>query len=81
LKIIINIDVPELAPAIAFYTAALGLTRARWRPAPGRKLPAFTGEVRAASASAILSATASASSSSTAAKPTRTDTAGRGSIP
>jgi predicted enzyme related to lactoylglutathione lyase len=29
LKIIINIDVPELTPAIAFYTAALGLTHSR----------------------------------------------------
>ena len=29
MKIIINIDVPELAPAIAFYTAALGLTHSR----------------------------------------------------
>jgi predicted enzyme related to lactoylglutathione lyase len=29
LKIIINIDVPELPPAIAFYTAALGLTHSR----------------------------------------------------
>jgi predicted enzyme related to lactoylglutathione lyase len=28
-RILINIDVPELAPAIAFYTAALGLTHAR----------------------------------------------------
>jgi predicted enzyme related to lactoylglutathione lyase len=28
-RLIINIDVPELAPAIAFYTAALGLTHAR----------------------------------------------------
>jgi predicted enzyme related to lactoylglutathione lyase len=28
-RIIINIDVPELAPAIAFYTAALGLTHSR----------------------------------------------------
>ena len=28
-RIIINIDVPELAPAIAFYTAALGLTHTR----------------------------------------------------
>jgi predicted enzyme related to lactoylglutathione lyase len=28
-KIIINIDVPELLPAIAFYTAALGLTHSR----------------------------------------------------
>jgi predicted enzyme related to lactoylglutathione lyase len=28
-RIIVNIDVPELAPAIAFYTAALGLTHAR----------------------------------------------------
>jgi len=28
-KIIINIDVPELAPAVAFYTAALGLTHSR----------------------------------------------------
>jgi predicted lactoylglutathione lyase len=27
--IIINIDVPELAPAIRFYTAALGLTHCR----------------------------------------------------
>jgi predicted enzyme related to lactoylglutathione lyase len=29
MKIIINIDVPELTPAIAFYTAALGLTHSR----------------------------------------------------
>jgi uncharacterized glyoxalase superfamily protein PhnB len=29
MKLIINIDVPELAPAIAFYTAALGLTHTR----------------------------------------------------
>jgi predicted enzyme related to lactoylglutathione lyase len=29
LRVIINIDVPELAPAIAFYTAALGLIHAR----------------------------------------------------
>ena len=29
MKVIINIDVPELAPAIAFYTAALGLTHSR----------------------------------------------------
>ena len=29
MKIIINIDVPALAPAIRFYTAALGLTHAR----------------------------------------------------
>lgn len=28
-RIIINIDVPDLVPAIAFYTAALGLTHAR----------------------------------------------------
>jgi predicted enzyme related to lactoylglutathione lyase len=28
-RIIINIDVPELAPAIRFYTAALGLTYTR----------------------------------------------------
>ena len=28
-RIIINIDVPELAPAIRFYTAALGLTHTR----------------------------------------------------
>jgi len=28
-RILINIDVPELAPAICFYTAALGLTHAR----------------------------------------------------
>ena len=28
-KIIINIDVPELGPAIAFYTAALGLAHSR----------------------------------------------------
>ena len=28
-RIIINIDVPELAPAIAFYTAALGLEHTR----------------------------------------------------
>ena len=29
MKIIINVDVPELAPAIEFYTAALGLTHSR----------------------------------------------------
>lgn len=29
MKIIINIDVPELAPAVAFYTAALGLAHSR----------------------------------------------------
>jgi predicted enzyme related to lactoylglutathione lyase len=29
MKIIINIDVPELAPAIEFYTRALGLTHSR----------------------------------------------------
>lgn len=29
MKLIVNIDVPELAPAIRFYTAALGLTHAR----------------------------------------------------
>ena len=29
MKVIINIDVPELQPAIAFYTAALGLTLSR----------------------------------------------------
>ena len=29
MKIIINIDVPELEPAIRFYTAALGLTHSR----------------------------------------------------
>jgi predicted enzyme related to lactoylglutathione lyase len=29
LKIVINIDVPELPSAIAFYTAALGLTHSR----------------------------------------------------
>jgi len=29
MKIIINVDVPELAPAIQFYTAALGLTHSR----------------------------------------------------
>ena len=29
MKVIINIDVPELAPAIAFYTAALGLAHSR----------------------------------------------------
>jgi len=28
-KIVINIDVPELAPAIGFYTRALGLTHTR----------------------------------------------------
>jgi predicted enzyme related to lactoylglutathione lyase len=28
-KVIINIDVPELRPAIAFYTAALGLEHSR----------------------------------------------------
>jgi predicted enzyme related to lactoylglutathione lyase len=28
-RIIINVDVPELAPAVAFYTAALGLTHTR----------------------------------------------------
>ena len=29
MKVIINVDVPELAPAIEFYTAALGLTHSR----------------------------------------------------
>ena len=29
MNIIINIDVPEIAPAVAFYTAALGLTHTR----------------------------------------------------
>ena len=29
MKVIINIDVPELRPAIAFYTAALGLEHTR----------------------------------------------------
>ena len=29
MKVIINIDVPELKPAIAFYTAALGLQHSR----------------------------------------------------
>ncbi|HEU4780847.1 MAG TPA: VOC family protein [Steroidobacteraceae bacterium] len=29
MKVIINIDVPELGAAIAFYTAALGLTHSR----------------------------------------------------
>ncbi|HEV7607030.1 MAG TPA: VOC family protein [Steroidobacteraceae bacterium] len=29
MKIIINVDVPELGAAIAFYTAALGLTHSR----------------------------------------------------
>ena len=29
MRIIINVDVPALEPAIAFYTAALGLTHAR----------------------------------------------------
>jgi predicted enzyme related to lactoylglutathione lyase len=29
MRLIINIDVPELAPAIRFYTAALGLTHTR----------------------------------------------------
>ena len=29
MSIIINIDVPELEPAIRFYTAALGLVHAR----------------------------------------------------
>jgi len=29
MKIIVNIDVPELEPAIRFYTAALGLTHSR----------------------------------------------------
>jgi predicted enzyme related to lactoylglutathione lyase len=28
-RVLINIDVPELAPAIRFYTAALGLTHTR----------------------------------------------------
>jgi len=28
-NIIVNVDVPELAPAIRFYTAALGLTHSR----------------------------------------------------
>jgi predicted enzyme related to lactoylglutathione lyase len=29
MRIVVNIDVPELGPAIAFYTAALGLTHNR----------------------------------------------------
>ncbi|QEA39634.1 VOC family protein [Pistricoccus aurantiacus] len=29
MRILVNIDVPDLAPAIAFYTAALGLTHSR----------------------------------------------------
>ncbi|HEY9197970.1 MAG TPA: VOC family protein [Gammaproteobacteria bacterium] len=29
MRVIVNIDVPELAPAIEFYTAALGLTLTR----------------------------------------------------
>ena len=29
MKVIVNIDVPELSPAIAFYTAALGLQLSR----------------------------------------------------
>jgi predicted enzyme related to lactoylglutathione lyase len=29
LKLLVNIDVPELAPAIEFYTRALGLTHSR----------------------------------------------------
>jgi predicted enzyme related to lactoylglutathione lyase len=29
MNVIINVDVPALAPAIAFYTAALGLTHSR----------------------------------------------------
>lgn len=29
MKVLVNIDVPELAPAIAFYRAALGLTLSR----------------------------------------------------
>lgn len=29
MRVIVNIDVPELAPAIAFYSAALGLTLSR----------------------------------------------------
>jgi predicted enzyme related to lactoylglutathione lyase len=29
MKLIVNLDVPDLAPAIAFYTAALGLTHTR----------------------------------------------------
>ena len=133
MKIIINIDVPELAPAIRFYTAALGLTHSRtldddvaeltgasatlyllqkdlrnarpsgrrpstatmaatglrctstwssltsmrpppalWPPARNRKPGMWTGEDRAASASAILSAMASVSSSSNATKHTTT---------
>jgi predicted enzyme related to lactoylglutathione lyase len=29
MRIIVNIDVPEIGPAVAFYTAALGLTHTR----------------------------------------------------
>lgn len=29
MRVLVNIDVPELAPAIAFYTSALGLTLSR----------------------------------------------------
>jgi predicted enzyme related to lactoylglutathione lyase len=47
MKIVINIDVPELAPAIAFYTAALGLTHSR-------TLDADVAELTGASATVYL---------------------------
>jgi predicted enzyme related to lactoylglutathione lyase len=47
MNIIINIDVPELAPAISFYTAALGLCHTR-------TLDEDTAELRGASATIYL---------------------------
>jgi predicted enzyme related to lactoylglutathione lyase len=47
LNIIINIDVPEIEPAIRFYTAALGLTHTR-------TLDNDTAELRGATATIYL---------------------------
>jgi predicted enzyme related to lactoylglutathione lyase len=47
MKIVINIDVPELAPAIAFYTRALGLVHSR-------TLDADVAELTGASATIYL---------------------------
>jgi len=47
LKLIINIDVPELEPAIEFYTRALGLTHSR-------TLDGDTAELTGASATIYL---------------------------
>ena len=47
MKLIINIDVPEIGPAVAFYTRALGLTHSR-------TLDGDTAELTGASATIYL---------------------------